>query len=228
MYQVAIYCPHPTDETSISETLEVNFKLPIFTVNNAKALKDLISHKSINLMVYDTPVFTMADFEYLRDLKSLSLSAPVLVVTRKVEKDPIQLSAERQRFVVMERPFEVKDLLGVSRKLLHYRHAGQRIHRRFYTVEKAKIETFTTGESFDGSLLNVSRGGAYCETAANPRLSLGDLVRLNVDLYELGREYVFYAKVVWTTRRGISTGGPGIGLQFIKSSDVYTNLMKKM
>lgn len=228
MYQVAIHCPVPSDEASISEIIEANYKIPVFTTRTIKALRDLVAHKAVNLLVYDVGQFSDRDFEVIQEARGSGLAAPTLVVARSFEKDPIPLSLDRAKVLRLERPFETKDLLGLSRKLLHFRHAGQRIHRRFYTVETAQIETFASGQSVQGNLLNISRGGAYCECSENPRLSQGDMVRININLSQMQRDYAFFAKVVWTTRRGVMTGGPGFGFQFVKPNDVYSGMMKKM
>jgi len=54
------------------------------------------------------------------------------------------------------------------------------------------------------------------------------MVRLNVSLRDVHKKYDLDAKVVWTTKKGKLSGGKGIGVEFMKGSDVYRNLLSKL
>jgi len=103
----------------------------------------------------------------------------------------------------------------------------QRIFRRFYTEEEAHLELFKGGTSIQSKVRNLSKGGAFIEYKGPP-ISVGEMLRVNIELKKVERRYEFNAKVVWSAKVSPWGEDPGVGIQFIKSGQVYQNLLRKM
>jgi Tfp pilus assembly protein PilZ len=77
-------------------------------------------------------------------------------------------------------------------------------------------------------MFNLSRGGAYFEMGKRPVMNVGDLLRLKVHLSDVEREHHIHGRVMWTTHKGHAAGGYGLGVQFMKSTDIYRRLLEKV
>src|SRR5690606_33010112 len=128
----------------------------------------------------------------------------------------------------LEKPYELKALQGVARKLMVQKSINQQRHRRFKTHQQARLETYVTAETMDSKMFNLSKGGAYLEFSVRPDLGIGDIVKLQIPLAEVKREHEVNAMVVWTTRKGSYSGGFGVGLRFVQEREVYRQVLERM
>lgn len=208
-------------------TLEKRLPYPIHLSFDEKTALSIVQNRAIHLLAYETGEFGKKDFEFTRDLKQVGFNAPTLVIAEGMKFDQF-LDKEDQKLFFLGKPFDEKSLVGVTRKLLTARHLVQQKHKRFPTQQSAVLETFMSGESLPSQIYNLSVGGAYCEFFGKSNVSVGDLVKLKVQLDDLDRLHVINAKIVWITRNGNRTGGPGAGMRFVKYDDIYRQLMEKV
>jgi DNA-binding NarL/FixJ family response regulator len=203
---------------------EKRFRVEIATT--AKTAIQRITTQNMNLVVFNLENFTKDKIRLASDLRELGYGFPVLVLSQIVAPDTFNEVSRMYQTVLLEKPFESKDLIGITDKLVLGRPVQQRFHKRFYTNQMANISLFGGGD-LSAKIYNLSRGGAYIET---PKVELteGDLMRVNVSLNEVHRLYNVDARVIWKTKRGMWSGEPGYGLEFIKGTDVYRGLLKKL
>ena len=125
--------------------------------------------------------------------------------------------------VLLEKPYENKDLLGIARKFLRDSQVNQRRYRRFETQQQALLESYQKDFSANTMIYNISRGGAYIKGDLED-MSQGDLLRVNFELDELKKNHTMSAKVVWTSGQ---VGAPerAAGLQFISKEAIYNYLL---
>jgi Tfp pilus assembly protein PilZ len=119
-------------------------------------------------------------------------------------------------------------LKGLARKLMVTKAVPRQEFRRFRTNVSATLETFISGEKYNSQMFNLSKGGAYFESSKKPAVSVGDLLRLKVSLGDVDRDHHMHGRIVWTTPKGITAGGYGIGVKFLKSTDIYRKLLDRV
>jgi hypothetical protein len=104
----------------------------------------------------------------------------------------------------------------------------QQQHRRYRTRQSAHLETFITGEAFQSEMFNLSMGGAYFELTRRPAVGIGDLVRVKIPSADQEHDHHIHGRIIWTTHKGPNIGGHGLGVKFIKTNDMYRQLIDKV
>lgn len=214
----------------IKHMLAKNTGYDVELVSVAQKAVQRLTSQTVDLCVFNFDLFTRDKIKLATDLRSLGYEFPVLVLSRIIATDAYEAIRNMHHTILLEKPFEHKDLWGLSDKLISGRSVAQRTHRRFYTNQKAAIATFDGGTSAaNGKLFNLSRGGAYLEFGeGSSQVKQGDMLQLNVQLNEVYRQYNVSARVVWTTTEGLWGTGRGIGVEFVKAKDVYRDLLHKI
>ena len=168
---------------------------------------------SVSMIILNMPTFGDKTKSIIDEARRLGYAGPVLVAAKVGEPNVVDEIKEIENVVLLEKPYEVKDLQGIARKFILARKVAQRVHRRFTTAQPAEVAINDRRLRSVTTLFNLSRGGAYFEFPVVIDLKSGDLVEMKIDLNEMNRVYEVPARVVWTTARGFS-GGKGVGVEF--------------
>jgi Tfp pilus assembly protein PilZ len=179
---------------------------------------------NFELVVINVPEFTNEHRSTVLKLRELGYRGSLIVTAKAKTADQIREINAMQSTVFVEKPYEIKDLLGVVSKILRARSVSQRIFRRYYTMQKAEVEITAEQRKAPTTLYNLSKGGAYIELANTETLKIGDELTLHVPLNEMRRTYQMAARVVWTTIVGAG-GGFGVGLEFVGPGDVQKTII---
>lgn len=228
MQRVLLNCHAHEDASFIKNYIEAEMPLEVVVAADLDQLEIILKKKPIHLLVMQSGRPTQADINYTLSLRKSGYAHPTLLLTDTLEQVNIEEMSRQHKIYFLERPFELATLKGLTRKLMALRQVPQQFHRRYRTNLAARIEAFSSGEALDTQVFNLSHGGAYFEFAHRPLLKVGDLLRMKVQLEDLGREHQVHGKIVWSTLRGHAAGGYGYGIQFLKSSDVYRSLVSKI
>ncbi len=227
MQKILLQC-HTSDEADrMRLTLEKRLPYPVHVSLDPKSTFSIIQNKTIHLLAYETQEFGKKEWVFTKELKKAGFNAPTLIVADVTHFDHF-FEKDDHKLFFLRKPFDEQALVGVTRKLMVSRSLTQQRHKRFNTQQSALLETFMSGESLPSQIYNLSVGGAYCEFFGKSNVAVGDLVKLKVQLDDVGRYHVINAKIVWITRNGSRTGGPGAGMKFVKYDDIYRQLMEKV
>lgn len=207
--------------------LETKLPYPVHLSFDERTARSIVENKAVHLLAYETKNFRKSDYDFTQDLRKLGFSSPALILAEELKFDQFYGKDDNKLFF-LPKPFDPKAFVGVTRKLMVSRTITQQRHKRFPTQQTATMETFLSGEVLPSQIYNLSMGGAYCEFFGKTGVSVGDLVKLKVQLEDLGTQYVMNAKIVWITRSGSCTGGQGAGMRFVKYDDIYRQLMEKV
>lgn len=192
-----------------------------------EAIKKLSQNKS-QLIIYDTEVLTEEKVGFVRALRGLGYPTPVMLMGRAIDPKARQLvTSSYSRALILEKPFAHKHFMGVLNKLITGRDVTQQTHKRFYTNQEAVIEQIGKNKKYAGSMLNLSRGGAYLEIA-DADADLSGIIKMRVSLTEVDKQYEVNARVVWNSKSSIWGKGQGVGVEFIQAKDVYRNLLNNL
>lgn len=229
MQKMLIHCQgSPEHGEQIKSFLETRLPYEVSISFDKKMTHDLLLQRPTNLLLYESNIFAEADLQLIKDLRGQGFFYPSLIVAKTFEIQNRAAVLEKCKAHFMEKPFEFKALRGVTQKLMLSRAVPQQMHKRFATQQNAVIEPYNTSDVINSQMFNLSVSGAYCEFANKARLAIGDLVKVRINLDDIARERSVNARVIWTTRKPTSGTGSGIGLRFVKSNDVYQQIMDKL
>lgn len=228
MQRVLLNCKSVNDARFLKSYIEAELPYEVFMAFDEKEIEASLKAKSIHLLIMQTGNLAHHDLAYALALRQGGYNYPIMMITDSIGDTNIEEVHEKHKIYFMERPFELKTLKGLARKLMVTKAVPQQVFRRYRTNLAATIETFITGDRFETQMFNLSRGGAYFELAKKPMVGVGDLLRLRVHLADVEREHQMHGRVVWTTHKGHAAGGYGVGVKFMKTTDIYRNLLDKV
>jgi Tfp pilus assembly protein PilZ len=180
-----------------------------------------------NMLGFTLPLFDQEKMVLLYKFRDLGFDVPMLIYARTVAKNGYRAVEGLPKAVILESPCERKRLVGLAQKMMDGEAVRQQQHRRFVTDQTVRVEPFRPdSNSVFGRIRNLSVGGAYVQ-CDDPSFNVGDLIRFHVHLSALAKKHVVSAQVMW---RSISLDSMeiGYGVAFMKSGDVYQNLLKRM
>ncbi|HMN68856.1 MAG TPA: PilZ domain-containing protein [Bdellovibrionales bacterium] len=228
MQRVLICCKSIADARFLKNYMETELPYNVMMSLDQKEVEGALKAKSVHLLLLQTGNLASQDIVYAQRLRKTGFASPILMLTDAVGNIDIEELHERHKIFFLERPFELKTLKGLARKLMITKEVPQQIFRRYRTNLMATLETFISGEKYETHMFNLSRGGAYFELPKKPMVNVGDLLRLKVHLADVSREHNVHGRVVWTTHKGHAAGGYGLGVKFMRSTDIYRNLLDKV
>ena len=228
MQRVLLSCKSVDDARFLKSYIETELPFEVVLTFDQKGIETAIKAKGIHLLMLQTGNLAEQDIAYARSIRQLGFNYPLLMITDSVGNLNVDEVNEKHKIYFLERPFELKSLKGLARKLMVARTVPQQVFRRYRTNLSATLETFVSGEKYHSHMFNLSRGGAYFEANKKPAVAVGDLLRLKVHLSDVDRDHHVHGRVVWTTHKGHAAGGYGLGIKFMKSTDIYRNLIDKV
>ena len=215
----------------IRKKLEMHLtNVHIFTSTDLEKTKDIVTEKSLKLLVFEAENYTRNELNLFKDFRLWGLSFSVLFVCENVTTIDLEVMKKDSKPHFLNSNYDDKTLIGVVKKLLRTSTIPQQMNVRHHTNQMVYVETIQEGTGLDSSMYNLSKGGAYCEfdPLDEVKLSVGDLVRLSVPLSDISKNHALNAKVVWTTKKGRYSGRQGFGLKFINNDEVYRSLLGKL
>lgn len=216
------------DARLVKKDFEKELPFEVTAALNSRETNKILSNKSVQLIVYQTKEFGDTQVDRIHELRRGGYSYPILVILDRANSMAERFSTEEARVVFMEKPFDLRTLRGLTRKLMTSRKVSRQQFRRYRTNQKVSIETFISGENVETRMFNLSMGGAYFEVGKKPGLGVGELLRLKFQLDQVEKEHQIHGRIIWTTPKGHSGGGYGIGVKFIKHEDIYRHLLQNV
>lgn len=227
MQTFLIESDHAGDAQKIKEILENRFPYNVDVSFSVRESGLILRSKPVRMMVVSMKLWTEEFVSRLVEIRKNNPQMSIVLVLDAVDMLNPEI-ANKNRMYVLPRPLDEKNLAGVIRKMLILRQIPQQRHTRFETDATSTVEFPLTGDEQVTKLFNLSKSGAYVEFQEKPHVSVGDIVRVRVQLDQLNKDHHLPAKVVWFTRRGPAKGGFGVGLQFMPEADYYREMLAKV
>ena len=228
MQRVLLSCKSQSDARFLKSYLEAELPFEVMVAADSLSVQTAVKSRTVHLLILQTGKLAPADIAYARQLRESGFNYPMLMITDSINEINIEEANEKQKVYFLERPFELRTLRGLARKLMVTRNLPQQLSRRYRTNLGATLETFISGEKYASYMFNLARGAAYFETTKKVNVAIGDLLRFKIHLADVERERHVHGRVVWTTHKGHAAGGYGLGIKFMKSTDVYRGLLSKV
>lgn len=228
MQKILLHGPTAEDAQHLKNFYDTKLPYSVEICTSRSDAEIILSSSPINLFVWETHEFRMAEASWIKELRALGFIYPVLVLAEGIDMKAMRGAVQNDKIHFLEKPFEYKALKGLTLKLMQTRNIPQQMFKRFKTNQPLKIESYSTGEQIDSSMFNLSVGGAYFETDKKPTAAIGDLVKMQVNLNDVEKSHMMNARIVWTTRKGSYSGGYGIGVKFVRNEEIYKQLLEKL
>jgi len=170
-----------------------------------------------DLVIFNFNDWNQNELQFVEGLRKEGYERMIMILAKADAPTAVQNLALLERVVYLEKPFEIRDLVGIAEKAISQQAVAQRIYRRFNTEQQATVEF--SGSGMGGSraiasrIFNMSKTGAYLELNSLEDVNVGETVKLRMELEDVSRTYVMPAKIVWTQIMG-RTGGTGVGVHF--------------
>ena len=225
MIRVLIVSRNESDNTLIQkkiEPLRTEFGAMQFYSARPANLTSVLDIET-NLMIYNGNVFNSNLKNMAHKLRNIGYFGPMIVAVKIPDLKALSQFRDAKNVVLLEKPYERKDLIGIARKFLKDATVHQRRHRRFETEQNVYLESYQRDFSATTCIQNISRGGIYVQGALQD-MSQGDLLRVNFDLDKINKSHTMSARVVWTQGRAGSKNRAA-GLQFMTKEAVYGHLL---
>lgn len=189
-----------------------------------------LSKGDISLLVLSFDVFNREKTNLLNQFRDSGFEYPTIVFAKAIAPETYKIVESFNSSILLERPCEKKRMWGVIEKMVSGNDIKQPVFRRYFTDQPVDVQSFDNKSRVGGRIYNLSQGGAYieCEDTKTRTFKPGDIVRFSVKLTELARQHTVSGRVMWSTSSGENSGRPGIGVMFVKSGDVYNEMMKKL
>lgn len=178
-----------------------------------------------DLVIFNFNDWNNDELDWVTGLRNEGYKRMIMILAKAEVPTAVRNLQLLERVVYVEKPFEIRDLVGIAAKALRVGEVEQQIYRRFATEQTAIVE-FAKGKNMMGSrVFNMSKTGAYVELNALQAVRVGENVKLRLELNDVSRTYVMPARVVWTNALG-TTGGTGVGLHFTGRGDVKRHIFQ--
>lgn len=218
------------DSNSIKDT--INQAQRGITVEQVGQIPTTLSkaiQKDFCAVILNTKSLRKETVSLVREFRTLGLKTPVLIISDVESEEALLVTTHLGSTILLDRPVDPKNLIGITEKMACEGVVAQRLHRRHNTNESAALEICRTGTRVPMQLLNLSRGGAYFECAPGVQLAYDDLLRLNISLGKVGKNHNLFGKVVWVTppiKKGTAEPQVGVGVSFVKDEEVYKRMLE--
>lgn len=174
-----------------------------------------------DLVIFNFNDWNQNELQFVEGLRKEGYERMIMILAKADAPTAVQNLALLEKVVYLEKPFEIRDLVGIAEKAISQGAVAQRIYRRFNTEQQATVEfsgTDSGGKSggtraIGSRIFNMSKTGAYLELNSLQDVNVGEMVKLRMELEDVSRTYVMPAKIVWTQIMG-RTGGTGVGVHF--------------
>lgn len=222
MQRILVKCNSRQDAHDLKAYLESELPYEISLAYSHLEMETTLREKPTHLLLLQTGAPIAKDIQYVQSIRQHGYQYPILLITESLGNLEFDVFSEKYKAFFLERPFELRALKGLARKLIVDKSIAQQIYRRYRTQQPALIESILSNEKMESKMYNLSVGGAYFELPRKPELRVGDLMRVKIPLQDVNRHHQINGRVVWATHKGHSGGGFGIGVRFMKSAE---NLM---
>ena len=219
------------DEQKIIEANKPSQMGPISVETTASFGQPAIFWKTTppSLLVVHLPQDQKLEAFFYKKIKTdLPPELPILFLTETISTALMQVANMMRKVRIMKTPIEEATLAKYLKELL-LDFSSHQAAVRYPTDQPVVIRSVFKGGSLKGVIKNLSKSGAYIETALESvKLDVEDVVVIEVKVDDAKTSepkiYNFDAKVVW--RKSASATSIGYGVTFLDKEDMLSSILK--
>ncbi len=181
--------------------------------------------RNMDLLIYNNPnSLTMTLQQQISSWRRNGFLSSILLLTKVADPAAMSSVENLSSCVLLEKPFDEKDLKGITEKFLNTLQVQQRRYRRYPTQQMVNVSSYMTAFQTPSKVNNMSLGGLRIEGAVSD-LRIGEVVKINFSLDKLNVERVMNGRVVWVDAENSK---PSAGIKFMKETEVYSHLLREI
>ncbi len=180
-----------------------------------------------NALVFNCDLFTVAALGLIEAARVISPKISIIIISSEPSKELKARIRKYRDIAVIKRPYNQKVLAELCKKILDGQEVYIRSHQRFNTIQGSDVENTTKGTVFKANMTNMSRGGCLLEVAGKMDVSEGDMLKMTMQLTQVGKSHQVYGEVV---RVSNPNGNPEIfalGIRYVSPEDFYNAVVEK-
>jgi Tfp pilus assembly protein PilZ len=109
--------------------------------------------------------------------------------------------------------------------LQEYEPGQTQVHPRYATNQEVVLKKMDGEPALNAVMKNLSISGAYLESQnLSAEVKAGDMLKIEVELGDAKKGYVFDVKVVWL--KPIDENTRSLGVTFVERDEIYNSLLK--
>ena len=160
--------------------------------------------------------------------KDVPKSQSIILLCPVISQSLMQLSLNFTRLRLFKTPADgyalYRSINDLTRK---FKEGENQAHPRYLTDQAVEVLSDTLEGRLQAIMRNLSLSGAFLESNGRGLvISQGDLVRVSIYSQQVGRQYIFDARVVWIKPQ--KNGMMGYGVTFVNKEEVYNSLLKNL
>ena len=187
----------------------------IFHPENLIEVLNILKKDGQFIIILNTSDLNEKNLDAISRIRLVNQDNFVIILSNQINNEVTELSKRSKRLVILQRPMKEADVVALfCEKVILGGDVYQREHPRFDTKEMAYLEKVNGGEYSSGTILNISKGGAYIELDKKIQISRSDSVKLTLSLGN-DKERVFMAEVAWADVPSAQKERLGVGLRFV-------------
>ena len=226
MYRILLISRFNQEGLSIKTALGNHHEFEIEWVRTPQQATQSLSRSLPDMAIINVDHFNQQKQMMALQMRQMGFAFPILYLCNSGSRLFQKLSRRLGQTGLLEKPCTEIELHGVIEKLRQGKKVSPRAYRRYTTDQVADIEYWNTGRKINGQILNLSLGGAQLKLK-DPGIKVGDVLKLNVELEEVAKRHEVNAKVVWGDYDPVTQNNQ-VGVQFVKTVEIYQNLLNRI
>ncbi len=170
--------------------------------------------KDVSIVVLNSNIFNEVFHQAIVETRKIGYRGPILVLSKADSLEARTILRSLENVFFLEKPYQIRDLIGLMRKVLFEDKIAKRIHKRFATEQEAKVSFSGKSGLTHSTMLNLSKGGAFVLIPEVVEVKIGDQMTVTVTLDDVNKTYVMPCKAVWISPE-MQPGETGVGVEFV-------------
>ncbi|MEQ1876768.1 MAG: PilZ domain-containing protein [Bdellovibrionia bacterium] len=227
MYRILLISRFTQEGLSLKTTLELNTEYSVEWVRTPQQATQALAKQLPDMAIINVDHFNQQKQLMALQMRQMGFNFPILYLCNSGARLFAKLSRRLGNTALLEKPANIHEMNGVIDKLRKGKKISPRAYRRYHTDQVADVEYWNTGRKINGQILNLSLGGAQLKIK-DSSIRVGDVLKLNVELTEMAKHHEVNAKVVWSGNYDPLTQTNQVGVQFVKTVEIYKNLLNRI
>ncbi len=231
MKRLLIVSTSYNEQKSIEEVLQLHSPGSLHIETTASFAQDITfwTLQPPDALMLSLPEDDLLQGYFLTKLrKDVPKTQPIIILCSAISQPLMQLSLLYSRLRLFKTPVEgyalYRSVFDLTKK---YKDGENQNHPRYLTEQPVELMSDLAEGRLAAIMKNLSLSGAYIESNSRGLLvNQGDLVKVSVYTQDVGKQYVFDARIVWVKPQ--KNGMTGYGVTFVNKEEVYNSLLKNL
>lgn len=186
-----------------------------------------LRYEAPQIFMLETAVIDRNIVTFVQEIRKAQFNHPIIILGENIQGESKKFIGSKSDGILhlINVPFTESELLSLCKKLLINPSLGAQKFTRYKTDFLLDVEGLHTGELQTSRMINLSKGGAYCEFETAPKFDIGEFLKLTIPADGEFLERTMNGKIVWIKKKSLSNPKPGLGVRFVGMTEFYQSLL---